>query len=169
METKGWIEISALLIAAASAGFAGWQSFLLNQTINHPFQANLQNRQIDACIEVILEYQKYSRARRLRQSSHENTLDQRKEAIDREASMAASATKLSILGKDETDRNVVQLRAALTKELGTEYGIPGFAFSDELIESEGNRFEIKEVSSVKEAFSVIQADCEKAIHQGEPF
>ncbi len=54
---NGWFDytiasasVFAAVASAVTAGFVGWQTGLLSQTLDDPFQANLQNRQIDACI-----------------------------------------------------------------------------------------------------------------------
>jgi hypothetical protein len=43
------IEIAVLLASIFSMLFAGYQSFLLRQSLTTPFEANLQSRQIDVC------------------------------------------------------------------------------------------------------------------------
>jgi hypothetical protein len=54
---NGWFDytiattsVFAAVASAVTAGFVGWQTSLLSETLDDPFQANLQNRQIDACI-----------------------------------------------------------------------------------------------------------------------
>jgi hypothetical protein len=57
---KNPIEVTALVVAALSMIFVGWQTYLLRATINTPFQSNLHIRQIDACEQFLLRSARFS-------------------------------------------------------------------------------------------------------------
>ncbi len=44
-----WIAGIGLLLTGAGAGFAGYQTYQINQSLRTPYLTNLQDRQIDAC------------------------------------------------------------------------------------------------------------------------
>lgn len=67
-----WVEnvlagstVVAAIATTASALFVGYQAMMFRDTLDDPFQANLQNRQIDACAEVISAHRTYIQTDRL--------------------------------------------------------------------------------------------------------
>lgn len=48
------VALVSAFAAAASAVFSGLQTRSLNRTLNSPFEANLQSRQIDACADYLM-------------------------------------------------------------------------------------------------------------------
>jgi hypothetical protein len=53
---KGVAEISVAVAAIGSCVFAGIQSHVLLSTLNVPFQANVQQRQVDICERALVAY-----------------------------------------------------------------------------------------------------------------
>ena len=49
------VEIAALLLAAGSMAFSGYQTLLLNKSLAAPYLSNLQERQVEACATYLEE------------------------------------------------------------------------------------------------------------------
>lgn len=54
-----WLDVVVAGSTALSAAFVGWQALMLREALSDPFEANLQNRQIDACTKLAKEWRSY--------------------------------------------------------------------------------------------------------------
>jgi len=51
-----WGSVASACAAIISAVFVGWQAILFRQALDNPFQANLQNRQIETCEDLMVAH-----------------------------------------------------------------------------------------------------------------
>ncbi|MEL6208364.1 MAG: hypothetical protein AAFR47_24185 [Pseudomonadota bacterium] len=59
MRTLQILEICTAIATLVSACFVGWQAYLLRQSLDAPYLANLQDRQIDACASYRVSYEQF--------------------------------------------------------------------------------------------------------------
>ncbi|WP_299782877.1 hypothetical protein [uncultured Roseobacter sp.] len=168
-------NVAEWLMAAASiatGGFVGWQSMTLNNSLNYPFEANLQDRQIEVCAAAIRAEGNYLSAQSIIAVMASN-----KFFSSDEAGPDGSSKKLEYVGGwnpiDALSTATGELRGALAelKIYSSDYtksaiervelGLSGFSYWTDGEES--SNVETLQDKDVEAAFAAVELACEEAM------